>query len=53
MDEHTSIRVVRELRKAGWTNARALVGGWVALIDADVPLDDRPGSIHSIQQLRD
>jgi len=30
MFEGTSTRVVQELRRSGWTKARALVGGWGA-----------------------
>jgi 3-mercaptopyruvate sulfurtransferase SseA len=30
--------VVRELRRAGWTNARALVGGWRAWQDQGLPV---------------
>jgi rhodanese-related sulfurtransferase len=31
--------VVRELRKAGWKNARALVGGWDAWQAAGLPVE--------------
>jgi 3-mercaptopyruvate sulfurtransferase SseA len=32
--------VVRELRKAGWPNARALIGGWAALKDSGLPIEE-------------
>lgn len=37
-DEATSLEVVRELRDAGWTNARALTGGWKAWLNGGLPL---------------
>jgi 3-mercaptopyruvate sulfurtransferase SseA len=40
MDEHTSVRVTRELRKAGWTGARALVGGWKAWLEKGMPVEE-------------
>jgi sodium/hydrogen antiporter len=36
-NEETSSRVTRQLRNAGWPNARAVVGGWKALLNAGVP----------------
>jgi 3-mercaptopyruvate sulfurtransferase SseA len=39
MDEETSARVARELRKAGWKKARALIGGWGGWIAAGLPLE--------------
>ena len=32
--------MARQLRKAGWPKARALIGGWQAWIDAGMPLED-------------
>ncbi len=37
-NEATSARVALELRKAGWKNARALVGGWGAIEKAGLPV---------------
>jgi len=34
--------VVRELRRAGWSNARALVGGWAAWQKAGLPVEPKP-----------
>jgi len=42
MDEATSTRVVRDLRRAGWGNARALVGGWTGWLDAGLPVEAIP-----------
>jgi len=33
--------VVRELQKAGWNKARALVGGWEAWQSAGLPVEAR------------
>ncbi|HEX5409495.1 MAG TPA: rhodanese-like domain-containing protein [Gemmatimonadaceae bacterium] len=33
---------MRELRKAGWTNARVLVGGWAAWQQAGLPVERKP-----------
>jgi hypothetical protein len=33
--------VVLELRKAGWTQARALVGGWAAWQEAGLPIEPK------------
>jgi rhodanese-related sulfurtransferase len=41
MDEHTSVRVTRELRKAGWIGARALVGGWKAWLLRGLPVEEK------------
>jgi rhodanese-related sulfurtransferase len=41
MDEATSVRATRELRKAGWTNSRALVGGWRAWVNAGLPVEPK------------
>jgi 3-mercaptopyruvate sulfurtransferase SseA len=41
MDEATSTRAVRELRKAGWPNARALVGGWQAWQEEGLPVEPK------------
>lgn len=30
------------LRKAGWTKARALVGGWAAWQEVGLPVEPRP-----------
>jgi 3-mercaptopyruvate sulfurtransferase SseA len=38
VDEATSTRVVLALKRAGWTDARALVGGWKAWLDAGLPV---------------
>ncbi|NOT07652.1 MAG: hypothetical protein HOP28_05515 [Gemmatimonadales bacterium] len=38
MDEYTSVRVTRELRKAGWPGARALVGGWKGWLERGFPV---------------
>jgi len=37
--EETSSRVVHALRRAGWTKARALVGGWAAWKAAGLPIE--------------
>ena len=34
--------MVRELQKAGWTKARALVGGWKAWQAAGLPVESKP-----------
>jgi len=34
--------VARELQKAGWTKARALVGGWEAWQAAGLPVESKP-----------
>ncbi|HUR93700.1 MAG TPA: hypothetical protein VMY76_03895 [Gemmatimonadales bacterium] len=41
MDEATSTRVVRELRRAGWRKARALVGGWAAWQAEGLPVEEK------------
>jgi 3-mercaptopyruvate sulfurtransferase SseA len=41
MDEATSARVARELRRAGWRKARALVGGWRAWRDEGLPVEPK------------
>jgi 3-mercaptopyruvate sulfurtransferase SseA len=41
VDEATSTRAVRELRKAGWPNARALLGGWQAWQDEGLPVETK------------
>jgi 3-mercaptopyruvate sulfurtransferase SseA len=33
--------VAHELQQAGWTQARALVGGWQAWLDAGLPVVPR------------
>jgi 3-mercaptopyruvate sulfurtransferase SseA len=33
--------VARELRKAGWKKARALVGGWKAWEKAGLPIESK------------
>jgi len=43
MDEHTSVRVTRDLRKAGWMGARALVGGWKSYLERGLPVEPKPG----------
>jgi hypothetical protein len=35
--------VVRQLRKAGWLNARALVGGWAKWVADGMPVDVKSG----------
>jgi 3-mercaptopyruvate sulfurtransferase SseA len=35
--------VARELQRAGWPKARALVGGWDAWREAGLPIEDKPG----------
>jgi 3-mercaptopyruvate sulfurtransferase SseA len=35
--------VVQELKRAGWTRARALVGGWDAWQAAGLPVEEKPG----------
>jgi rhodanese-related sulfurtransferase len=44
MDEHTSVRVTRELRKAGWIGARALVGGRKAWLERGLPVQEKTAS---------
>jgi hypothetical protein len=41
MAEHTSVRVTRELQKAGWRGARALVGGWKRYLELDLPVEEK------------
>jgi rhodanese-related sulfurtransferase len=43
--EETSSRVVTELRHAGWTKARALVGGWSAWKSAGLPIESSVDAI--------
>jgi 3-mercaptopyruvate sulfurtransferase SseA len=45
MDEATSVRATRELRKAGWTKARALVGGWRAWQNAGLPVEPKDEAV--------
>jgi hypothetical protein len=33
--------VAQELRQAGWKNARALIGGWKAWQEANLPVEPR------------
>jgi 3-mercaptopyruvate sulfurtransferase SseA len=33
--------VARELQKAGWTKARALIGGWAAWQAAGLPVEPK------------
>jgi rhodanese-related sulfurtransferase len=40
-DEATSARVARELQQAGWSRARALIGGWNAWQAAGMPVQQR------------
>jgi len=44
MAEHTSVRVTRELRKAGWPGARALVGGWKRYLELGLPVEEKERS---------
>jgi 3-mercaptopyruvate sulfurtransferase SseA len=48
MDEATSARVARELRRAGWPKARALVGGWQAWRGEGLPVEPKPGEVASV-----
>jgi 3-mercaptopyruvate sulfurtransferase SseA len=41
VDEATSTRVVRELRRAGWRKARALAGGWAAWQSEGLPVEPK------------
>lgn len=41
-NEATSTRITRELRRAGWPQARALVGGWAAWQQAGLPVEPVP-----------
>jgi rhodanese-related sulfurtransferase len=34
--------VARQLRQAGWSGARALIGGWRAWVDAAMPIEPKP-----------
>jgi 3-mercaptopyruvate sulfurtransferase SseA len=34
--------VARELQKAGWSKARALVGGWKAWQETGLPVESQP-----------
>ena len=45
MDEATSTRVVRELRRGGWEKARALVGGWRAWQAEGLPVEPKEGEL--------
>jgi 3-mercaptopyruvate sulfurtransferase SseA len=45
MDEATSTRVVRELRRAGWKKARAVVGGWRAWQEDGLPVEPKEGEL--------
>jgi rhodanese-related sulfurtransferase len=40
-NEATSGRVAQDLRQAGWTKARALIGGWDAWLEAGLPVEPR------------
>jgi 3-mercaptopyruvate sulfurtransferase SseA len=37
--------VARELKQAGWTKARALIGGWVAWQEAGLPVEPKPEEV--------
>jgi len=37
--------VARELKKAGWTKARALIGGWEAWQAAGLPVELKPPAL--------
>jgi len=39
--------VARELRDAGWPDARALVGGWSAWLDAGLPVEPKEDEVPS------
>jgi len=39
--------VARELRGAGWTDVRALVGGWRAYLDAGLPVESKEDVVPS------
>ena len=41
MNEHSSVRVTRELKKAGWIGARALVGGWKKYLEKGLPVVEK------------
>jgi 3-mercaptopyruvate sulfurtransferase SseA len=34
--------VARQLMRAGWTNARPLLGGWNAWLNAGMPVEAKP-----------
>jgi 3-mercaptopyruvate sulfurtransferase SseA len=34
--------VAQELRRAGWTRARALIGGWNAWLENGLPIEKKP-----------
>ncbi|MGH7626160.1 MAG: hypothetical protein ACREOJ_12690 [Gemmatimonadaceae bacterium] len=36
---------MRQLRQGGWTNARALVGGWAAWQQAGLPVERKPPEV--------
>ncbi|NJM06846.1 hypothetical protein HC891_12660 [Candidatus Gracilibacteria bacterium] len=40
--EGTSARVAHDLQQAGWTKARALIGGWDGWQQAGMPVESRP-----------
>jgi rhodanese-related sulfurtransferase len=41
-DEATSARAARELKRAGWERARALIAGWDAWQAAELPIGEKP-----------
>jgi hypothetical protein len=41
-DEATSTHGVRELQRAGWSQARALTGGWDAWQATGLPIEMKP-----------
>lgn len=45
MDEATSARVALELQRAGWPNARALVGGWQAWEESGLPVEPKSAEV--------
>ena len=51
-NEETSLRVTAELQRAGWPQARALIGGWQAWLAADQPLVGRTAGSDSEMILR-
>jgi len=41
VQEHSSVRATRELKKAGWKGARALVGGWKRYLELGLAVEKK------------
>jgi 3-mercaptopyruvate sulfurtransferase SseA len=45
--------VARELRKAGWSNARALLGGWRAWQETGLPVEPKQPEPEAVDATRE